>query len=188
VAAEHSDEELASRAARGDASAFEALVLRYQRPLINFAYRMLGNADDAADAAQQTLVQAYVHLPRARLDLPFRPWLYRIARNQCIDRLRDRRAIALPDDEENDGSSVAELVPDPDPLPDELLEREDLQRLLAAAIGELPERYRAVVTMRYVTDLTFAEIGQALGIPENTVKTFFQRAKARLRERLRAAL
>ncbi|HZQ97680.1 MAG TPA: sigma-70 family RNA polymerase sigma factor [Chloroflexota bacterium] len=185
--AERSDEELATRAARGDASAFETLVLRYQRPLINFAYRMLGDADDAADVAQQTLVQAYVHLPRARLDLPFRPWLYRIARNRCIDRLRERRAIALPDDAEDDASAVAE-IPDPDPLPDELLEREDLQRLLAAAIGELPERYRAVVTMRYVTDLTFAEIGQSLGIPENTVKTFFQRAKAKLRHRLRDAL
>jgi RNA polymerase sigma-70 factor (ECF subfamily) len=127
-----------------------------------------------------------MHLPRARLDLPFRPWLYRIARNQCLDRLRARRTVGLPDPgDEYEAGPPGALLPDPTPLPDELAERRDLQRLLGEAIGTLPERYRAVVAMRYVTDLTFAEIGQALGLPENTVKTFFQRSKALLRDYLR---
>jgi RNA polymerase sigma-70 factor (ECF subfamily) len=183
------DEPLASRAAAGDPSAFDELVRRHQSGLLNFCYRMLGDPDDAADAAQQSFVQAYLHLPRARLDLPFRPWLYRIARNQCLDRLRARRALSLPDPTEDDGGeSPAGQLPDPTPLPDELAERRDLQRLLADAIGCLPERYRAVVALRYVTDLTFAEIGQALGLPENTAKTFFQRAKLVLREHLRGRL
>lgn len=182
------DEALAALAARGDASAFEQLVRRHQGALINFAFRMLGDRDEAADAVQQTFVQVYLHLPRARLDLAFKPWLYRIARNQCLDRLRQRRPSAsLERDLEADAAPAVDAR-DPDPLPDELLERRDLQRLLAEAIETLPERYRAVVAMRYVTDLTFAEIGQALGLPENTVKTFFQRAKALLREHLRTRL
>ncbi|HEY3081580.1 MAG TPA: sigma-70 family RNA polymerase sigma factor [Chloroflexota bacterium] len=184
------DEPLAARAAAGDASAFEELVRRYQSSLLNFCYRMLGDPDDAADAAQQSLVQAYLHLPRTRLDLPFRPWLYRIARNQCLDRLRARRTVGLPEpgDDDEDDRAPGALLADPTPLPEELAERRDLQRLLGEAIGSLPERYRAVVALRYVTDLTFAEIGQSLGLPENTVKTFFQRAKALLRDYLRERL
>jgi RNA polymerase sigma-70 factor (ECF subfamily) len=182
------DEALAALAASGDAAAFDQLVRRHQAALVNFAFRMLGDRDEAADAVQQTFVQVYVNLPRARLHLAFKPWLYRIARNQCLDRLRQRRPT-LPIDREVDADDPPAFdLRDPDPLPEELLERRDLQRLLADAIGTLPERYRAVVAMRYVTDLTFAEIGAALGLPENTVKTFFQRAKALLREYLRARL
>lgn len=183
-----SDEELAGRAARGEAAAFEEIVRRYQRPLLNFCFRLLGDADEAADAAQQAFVQAYLNLPRARLDLPLRPWLYRIARNQCLDRLRARRTVAFSELEREDEESPVDAVPDLDPLPDELLEHRELQRILGDAIVALPERYRAVVAMRYTTDLTFAEIGQALEIPENTVKTFFQRAKAILRDQLRERL
>jgi RNA polymerase sigma-70 factor (ECF subfamily) len=182
------DEQLAGRAARGDASAFEQLVRRHETPLLNFCYRMLGDADDAADAAQQSFVQVYLHLPSARLDLPFRPWLYRIARNQCLDRLRARRTIGLPESADDESKAGEVPLPDAAPLPEEVAERHDLQRLLGEAIASLPERYRAVVAMRYVTDLTFAEIGQALGLPENTVKTFFQRSKALLRDYLRERL
>jgi RNA polymerase sigma-70 factor (ECF subfamily) len=182
------DEELASRAAGGEAAAFEELVRRYQRPLVNFCFRLLGDADEAADAGQQAFVQAYVNLPRARLDLPFRPWLYRIARNQCLDRLRARRGVAFSELEREGDESPLEALADADPLPEALLEHKELQRALADAIARLPERYRVVVAMRYTTDLTFADIGQALEIPENTVKTFFQRAKALLREQLREYL
>jgi RNA polymerase sigma-70 factor (ECF subfamily) len=182
------DEELAGRAARGEGAAFEELVRRYQRPLFNFCFRLLGDPNDAADAAQQAFVQVYVNLPRARLDLPFRPWLYRIARNHCLDRLRARRGILFSELEGQGDESPVEALPDAEPLPDALLEHRELQRALAEAIGRLPERYRAVVAMRYTTDLTFAEIGQALDLPENTVKTFFQRAKALLRDDLREQL
>ena len=176
-----SDEELAVNAARGDASAFEALILRYQRPLLNFAFRMLGDADEAADAAQQSFVQAYYHLPRAKLDLPFKPWIFRIARNQCIDRIRERRTISLSAMSETDDEGAGVEFADHSPLPEDLAEQNDLQQILTDAISLLPERYRAVVSMRYVTDLTFAEIAIALNLSENTVKTFFQRAKAMLR-------
>ena len=86
-----SDEQLAERAQGGDEAALGELIDRYSRPLFNFALRFLGSADDAEDIAQQTFVQIYLALPRARTDLPLRPWIYRIARNLCLNRLRDKR-------------------------------------------------------------------------------------------------
>lgn len=181
-----SDEDLARRVAAGDRDAFAVLVDRYQRPLYNFALRFVGNPDDADDAAQETLIQVYQALPVSRLDFAFRPWLYRVARNKCIDLLRRKRTLPFSMlDGDDDSVPLQDSVPDTDPLPDELAERADLQRILHEAIGALPLKYRTVVTLRYVADLTFGEIGESLGLPENTVKTHFQRAKAMLRERLK---
>jgi RNA polymerase sigma-70 factor (ECF subfamily) len=180
------DEALAERFQRGDARAFEALVERYHRPIYHFAYRLLGRAEDAEDATQDVFIQVYGALPRARLDVPLRPWIYRIARNRCLDLLKRKRAVAFSalaaagDDE----AGVPD-VPDADPLPDELAERADLQRLLGAAIAALAPAYREVVALRYAGDLAFGEIAVILGMPENSVKTRFQRAKAMLRDALR---
>lgn len=117
-----SDEDLARRSASGDEEAYETLVTRYARPLFNAAFRLLGDGDDDADAAQEALIQLYVALPRARLDLPLRPWLFRVCRNRCLDLLRRRRALPfsafLSDD---DSPSPVENVVDSEPLPEESL-------------------------------------------------------------------
>lgn len=179
------DDALARRAARGDERAFAELVRRHGPPLHNFAYRMVGDADDAADVAQQAFVQAYLHLPARRPELPFRPWLFRIARNLCVDRIRQRRTVpfsAVERDDEPENSLLD--VADSAPLPEEIVERRDLQKRLRSAVLGLPPRYRAVVALRYTTDQTFGEIAAALEIPENTAKTLFQRAKPFLRRAL----
>ena len=180
------DEALAAAFAGGDTAAFERLVQRHSRGVYNFVYRMVGNPADAEDIAQDVFVQVFRSLPKARTDLPFRPWLYVVARNKCLDFLKRKRPLlfadtAAPDD---DGDDPAARVPDPEPLPDELVERADLQRVLQEAIEALPPKYRQVVALRYGAELGFAEIGEALALPENTVKTHFHRAKALLRARL----
>ena len=180
------DESLASGFQRGDERAFEALVDRYYRPLYHFAYRLLGHAEDAEDATQDAFVQIYRALPAAHLDLPLRPWIYRILRNRCLDLLKRRRSVSFADlgvGEVDEGGGPA--VVDGNPLPDELAERADLQRLLTAAIAALAPPYREVVALRYTADLQFGEIADVLGLPENTVKTRFQRAKSMLRDALR---
>lgn len=180
------DGELAARFLQGDGRAFEALVKRYARPIFNFVYRFVGNYDEANDVAQTVFIQIHTSLPSARLDLPLRPWIFQIARNKALDHLRRRRAVHFSqmeaDDEE--GESPVERIADADPLPDELYERKDLQRVLAEAITALPPKYRTVVTLRYVGGLTFGEIGETLDMPENTAKTIFQRAKGMLRRSL----
>ena len=179
------DEELAARFQQGDADAFEALVARYHRPLYHFAYRLLGQTEEAEDAVQDALVQVYRALPHAHLEAPLRPWIYRIARNRCLDRLKHQRPVAFSALQVDEDEEPLHEVPATDPLPDELAERGDLQRLLGAAIAALAPPYREVVALRYSGDLQFGEIAQVLGLPENTVKTRFQRAKAALRVSLR---
>ena len=185
------DELLARRARDGDEAAFTALVEWYQGSIFNFAYRMLGNVDDAADAAQQGFVQLFTALPALDLSHSIRPWLYRTVRNRCIDLIRQRRTVSLSEssaqDEEGEGTTSRTLA-DPAPLPAELAERADLQQLLSAAIARLPARYREVVALRYTTDLTFGEVAETLGIPENTAKIHFHRAKALLRDTLRTLM
>lgn len=181
-----SDEALLVLAQGGDADAFEMLVRRYTQPLYAFATRILGSADDAADVAQHTFVQCYHALPRLRADTPLRPWFYRVARNRCLDLLRQRKQIQPNSARDDDGDmDPFAVIADTGPSLESLAERSDLQHLLNEAIATLPPKYREVVVLRYAGDLTFAEIAEALGIPENSAKTLFQRAKAMLRLALR---
>jgi RNA polymerase sigma factor (sigma-70 family) len=172
-------------ARRRDPGAFEALVHRHQAPLYNFCFRMLGQAEDAADVAQETFVQLYSHLGRLDEREPIAPWLFRVARNRCIDLIRRRRTVPLgiPDDS---AENTFQLEPaDDDPLPEELAERADLQRLLASAIAELPPAYAEVVALRYAGDRSFAEIAVILDCDEGAARVRFHRAKGLLRRHLR---
>lgn len=175
------DERLAASAGAGDAEAFRVLAQRYTQPAFNYAYHVLGTYDDAQDAVQEALIQIFQSLPTARQELSFRPWFYRILRNKCLDALRRRKPflrLSGSDDEGHDAEdSFADTLPDTAALPEELFERHDLQQMLHAVIAELPTIYREVVLLRYVSDLTFEEIGATLNASVNTVKTRFQRAK-----------
>lgn len=184
------DECLAAGAGAGNGDAFHSLAQRYSQPAFGYAYHILGTFDDADDAVQETLIQVFQSLPTARQDLPFRPWFYRILRNKCLDALRRRRPFLRYAEAGDDDSAVddspADVVADAAALPEEVYERRDLQRLLHEVIAELPPKYRDVVLLRYVTDLTFDEMSATLSIPVNTVKTRFQRAKHMLRPLLLA--
>ncbi len=176
------DEELARACARGETDPFAELVLRYSAAVYAFCLRMTGCAEDAEDLTQEVFLQLLRALPEARTDLPLRPWIFVIARNKCLDHLKRRRP--LPFTRLSASETGALDVPDAALSPEERVERDGLQEAVQRAIAALPERYRAVVALRYTTDLTFGEIGQVLGLPENTVKTHFQRAKALLRAEL----
>jgi RNA polymerase sigma factor (sigma-70 family) len=185
------DEVLVRGCVSQDDDAYAELVRRYEGSLFNVAYRLLGRYDKATDATQQALVQAYVALPTSRLGLPVRPWLFRILRNHCIDRLRRKDAIPfsrLTSTVDGEDSDLPIDAPDGSPLPEEIAERSDLECILRAAIDGLQPRYRTVVLLRYVGDLSFAEIGSCLGVPEPTARTLFQRAKVTLRKTLAGQL
>jgi RNA polymerase sigma-70 factor (ECF subfamily) len=173
-------------ARRHDPAAFEALVRRHQGPVYNFCLRVLGQADDAADVAQETFVQLYSHLDRLDEREPIAPWLFRVARNRCIDVIRRRRTVplALPDDA-GESTLIGEPADD-DPLPEDVVERADLQRVLSNAIAQLPPAYAEVVALRYAGDRSFAEIALILDCDEGAARVRFHRAKALLRRHLRA--
>nr|BBH96024.1 hypothetical protein KTA_42230 [Thermogemmatispora argillosa] len=179
---------LAQKALAGDERAFEMLLKRYQTALFSFIYHFLGDYDQACDILQQVCLQLYISLPNLRTGEPLKAWLFQVARNRCLDELRRKRAVHFSELEgstDEDEPSPLDAMPDSGPLPEELAERHDLQRVLQEAIQTLPPRFRAVVLLRYLAQLSFAEIGQALQMPEATAKTYFQRAKPLLRAALR---
>jgi RNA polymerase sigma factor (sigma-70 family) len=185
-----SDALLAQQTLAGDQRAFEILVQRYSTPLFNFICHFLGDYDQACDVLQQVFLRFYTSLPRLGTGDPFKPWLFQVARNCCVDELRRRRRYAIQfsqleaDDNEGEGSSFLSDIPDTSPLPEDIAERHDLQQLLQRAIQSLPPKFRAVVLLRYVSQLSFSEIGKALSMPEATAKTYFHRAKMLLRKSL----
>jgi RNA polymerase sigma factor (sigma-70 family) len=174
-------------ARRRDPAAFEALVRRHQGAIYNFCLRMLGQADDAADVAQETFVQLYSHLGQLNERDSLAPWLFRVARNKCIDIIRRRRTVPLTAADDSDEASLAFDPADEDPLPEELAERADLQRVLSAAIANLAPTYAEVVALRYAADRSFAEIALILDIDEGAARVRFHRAKALLRRHLLAS-
>lgn len=178
---EASDEALAERVrATGDVAAFGALVTRYRARVVALARRMLvSTPDEAEDVAQEAFVAAYDKRLLFRSGEPFRPWLYRIAVNRCLDRLRaqTRRPVVL------------EITAIPEPAlaggdPVQALLTEEGEHLLSAAVAALPPKLRAVFLLRHLDDLSYEEIAAAVGVPLGTVKTHLFRARAQLRAAL----
>lgn len=170
---------LIARAEEGDQAAFRELVERYQGAVYNLAYRMLGNPDDAEDAAQEIFVRVYRQLARYDRGRKFSTWVLAIATNYCIDQLRRRRVQLVPLEQVVPWARTREAGPERLALDQEATD--ELQGLLK----RLPEKYRAVLILRYWEELSCAEIGETLGLPEGTVKTQLHRARKAV-ERLMA--
>jgi len=173
------DSVLAQHYLAGDQQAFEVLVKRYSAPLFTFIRRFVGEYDAACDILQQVMLQLYLSLPKLRTGEPLKAWLYQVARNRCLDELRRKRAIHFSELEKEieEEQSLVDSMQDKSPLPDEVVERRDVQEILLKAIRALPPKFRAVVLLRYAAQLSYAEIGRVLTMPEATAKTYFQRAK-----------
>ena len=165
---------LIERANEGDQAAFGTLVERYQNAVYNLAYRMLGSPEEAEDAAQEIFVRIYRQLARYDPERKFSTWVLTIATNYCIDQLRRRRMQLVPLENIIPWARAREAGPEGEALSRE--SRDEVQRLLR----ELPEKYRAVLILRYWQDLSCAEIADILKLPEGTVKTQLHRARKAL--------
>lgn len=173
------DVDLTHEAAEGNTAAFSTLVQQHLNDVYNFLLRYTGSRDDAEDATQEAFVKAWRNIRRYDPEKPFRPWLFRIAKNAATDILRKRRGIifsALADE------NFEEKVEDPEPLPDELFARAELATLVERALLELPEHDRLVVTLRYMEDFSFEEIADILGAKSTTVRSVHHRALKKLRD------
>ncbi len=185
------DAVLAKQVLDGDQEAFKLLVQRYEAPLFNFICRFLGDYDQACDVLQTVFIRLYTSLPKLETGQPLRPWLFQVVQNCCVDELRRKHRYAVHFSQlENSEGELAGLcdLPDPGSLPEDVVERQDLQAQLQAAIEELPPKFRSVVILRYSSQMSFVEIGQVLSMPEGTAKTYFHRAKALLRKAILARL
>ena len=164
-------------ARRGDASAFEELVRRYQEIAFRTAYLVVGDADEARDAAQDGFVRAHAALGRFRAGAEFRPWLLRIVANAARNRRRSasRRAdLALRAFRDAASGDAA-------PSPEVLLLAEERRRELLAAINRLGAEDRLVIALRWFLELNEEEMAGVLNCPRGTVKSRLSRATTRLR-------
>ncbi|MCE2541230.1 MAG: sigma-70 family RNA polymerase sigma factor [Acidobacteria bacterium] len=169
----------------GDGGAFEALVLRYQARIVNYASAIVHDAGAAEDVAQETFVRAWRGLGRFRGESAFKTWLYRIATNVARTHLDRRgRQARIGDRSLDDETEPLQAGDVPSPAPDaetSLVRREAIDRALA----ELPDELRAALVLRDVEGLDYKEIAGVTGAPIGTVESRIFRARRRLRTLLR---
>jgi len=181
------DADLAMRAARGDASAFEAIMRRNNRLLFRTARSILKSDAEAEDALQEAYLRAWRALGSFRADAKLSTWLVRIVVNEALGRLRQRGAQVIPLDaamNSTEPDTLASMTADPDDQPERIAMRAELRHLMEARIDLLPDAFRSVFMLRAVEEMSVEEVAQALGLPEATVRTRFFRARGLLREGL----
>jgi RNA polymerase sigma-70 factor (ECF subfamily) len=163
---------------RGDTQAFARLVERYKTPVYNLAYRMLGNAEDAEDAAQETFLRAYSQLRSYDPTRKFSSWLLSITAHHCIDQLRRRRFSWLPLDAVDGLDWLWAEGNQPEQAATDGEDRDEVRRLLHV----LPAKYRLVLVLRYWYDMSYDEIAKTTAMSQAAVKTRLHRAREMLSE------
>ena len=179
-----SDEQLVKLALGGSGEAYRDLVRRYQRPVYALIVRMVRNASDAEELAQDVFIKAYRALDRFDASRKFSSWLFKIAHNASIDWLRKRRlqTVALEtDDDRLDPLTV--LADARAETPEAAAQRGELAQAFEVALGRLRPEYREVMLLRFQEGLAYEEIAEVTGLALGTVKTHIHRArKAMARE------
>lgn len=170
------------QAQQGSDDAFTFLVETYQKPVFNLCYRMLGEADWAEDAAQESFLRAYKNLQRYDVNRSFATWLLSITAHYCIDRLRRKKlptfSLHADDGEPREYIADAGAI-----LPEKALVYGDQQAQIAALLDELGELDRAAIILRYWHDASEVEIAETLDITVSAVKSRLHRARRKLGER-----
>lgn len=174
------DRALVRRAQQGDQEAFAELVTCHQRYVYNLAYRLLREASEAEDLAQEAFLRAWRGLGNFRGEARFTTWLYRIVTNLCYNRLPSLRRQLLAADVD-DVDTLAQPSEEDPPAAIEAAER---RAFLHRQIAALPDKYRLVITLFYLQEFSYQEIAQVLDLPLGTVKTHLFRARERLKRQI----
>jgi len=172
---DESDEALMARIARGDEPAFRVLARRHLPAMLGLARRILGNPADAEDVVQEAMLRVWTHAPRWQPLAQFRTWLTRVVVNLCLDRKRRAPWVEL--------EAAGELA-DPALGAGEQAERDERDRLVAAAIAELPARQRAAIVLTYGDGMSNAQVAEILDTSVSAVETLLVRGKQNLRRAL----
>jgi RNA polymerase sigma-70 factor (ECF subfamily) len=182
---ERSDDELLSAARAGDRAAIEAVLAGQQQRLYRFGLKMCGDAEDAKEVLQESLLAAARALPTFEARSSLATWLYTIARSFCIKRRRRSKFLPAPEQSlEGDARREVARLADERPLTDELYASHELARMVDSALLSLDEEQREVLVLRDVEGLTAPEAAAVLGISIPALKSRLHRARASLRERL----
>ncbi|HRJ42198.1 MAG: sigma-70 family RNA polymerase sigma factor [Caldilineaceae bacterium] len=165
-------------ARKGDQQAFCRLVDAYQRPVMSLTYRMLGDLEEAEDAAQETFLRAWSRLHQYNPEHKFSTWVFSIANHHCIDRLRKRRVKVVGLDDTPLAYSIQDERARPE---DSLLSQENAEEM-QALVELLPPDYRTPLVLRYWQECSYQEIGEVMGLSLPAVKSRLFRARQKLAE------
>lgn len=193
------DDELMQRFQKGDEDAFNLLVRRHQKPLINFIARFTGNKDNAEDLAQETFIRMFKAANRYKPGrAQFKTWMYFIAKNLCKNEIRNRGRREryyvdniVSNDNSIDGNDeeidlIASAPADAAFQPEIALERKELRNTIQKAIAELPDQYRLPLVLRDIQGLSYDEIGNILELRSGTTKSRINRARLMLKDKLKS--
>jgi RNA polymerase sigma-70 factor (ECF subfamily) len=176
------DQRLIAQCLDGDTAAFGELVRRYQDRLYNTVYRLVDNADDAADVVQDAFLNAYQSLDGFKGDSLFFTWLYRIAVNTAISHKRKQRVLISIDAGRNGATPVQPLDESEYSRPGQALERAEQDERVHQALQRLSPEHRAVLVLKDMDGRKYEEIADLLGVPIGTIRSRLHRARAELRE------
>jgi RNA polymerase sigma-70 factor (ECF subfamily) len=180
------EQEAIARLKRGDISGLEALVRKYQVQAVRAAYLITRDRGLAEDIVQAAFLRAYERIGQFDAGRPFGPWFLRGVVNDAIKAAaRCQHQVPLEVNPQGEETSLAELLADPAPSPDDWVEAAELRQAVWAALGELPPAQRAAIVMRYYLNLSEAEMADELACPPGTVKWRLYAAQKRLRMLLR---
>ena len=168
------DRALIKRCKRGDRQAMEQLLAFYEKPVYNAAIRILDDANDAADVTQSTFLKVFTRLDQYKPEYSFFSWIYRIAINESIDQLKQKKKQQPLDGSEIAGSQG----------PEAHAESDDLFRQVQIELMKLKEKYRIVIMLRHFADCSYSQIGEILQIPEKRVKSRLFSARQLMRASL----
>ncbi|MCK5325014.1 MAG: RNA polymerase sigma factor [Woeseiaceae bacterium] len=171
---EPDDIKLMERCSKGDRQAFERLLVRYEKPVFNAAYRMLNSPDDARDVTQTVFLKVFEHLDQYDPKYRFFSWIYRITLNESINWLKkSNRLDALDGDTADTGGG-----------PEQEASNAQLSEGMQAALMTISPEYRAVIVLKHLLGCSYQEISEVLEIPENKVKSRLYSARQLLQENL----
>ena len=179
------ERELLERCRRGDAAAFETLVSAYEQKVLNLAYRMMGNRQDAEDMTQDIFLKVYRSVGNFKENSSFSTWLYRVATNVCLDALRKRKKSQndVSIQQRGDDDSDYELsIPNDAPSPFEMAQRKEAMAALETALKSLSPDQRMAVTLRDIDGLSYEEIARITRSSLGTTKSRINRARLALRK------
>ena len=192
---EQTEAQFIARLVARDETAFNELVLTYERRVFSLVFRMLGRRDEAEDLAQEVFVQVFKAIGQFRGDSKLSTWIYRIAVNLCKNKTKYLARRHAGDQDDVDamadrvpfsaakGVSVAEVS-----RPDELVEGMQLEAVVKVAIAQLEPDFRQALILRDVEDMSYEEIAAVTGLPDGTVKSRIHRARGQLRALVEKAM
>lgn len=176
------DHRLIADVLQGNQDAFAALVARHQDRLFNTVFRLVGNAEDAADIVQEAFLSAYQSLANFKKDAKFFTWLYRIAVNAAITHRRRQRGAMKPIKTSDSAPGVEPLDPTLSNRPGHLLEMEEDERRIHLALQRLSPEHRTVLVMKDMEDMRYEEMAEILRVPIGTIRSRLHRARLDFKE------